>query len=79
MRHLGDDDWSDITENQEKILAFIEKRSEKGLPPPTRGEIAEHLKFKSANAAQEHLELLERKGRIKLLPGIARGITLVKP
>lgn len=78
MRHLGDDDWSDLTENQEKILAFIENRSANGLPPPTKAEIAEHLKFKSANAAHENLLTLEKKGYIKLIRGISRGITLVR-
>ncbi|MGB5543659.1 MAG: transcriptional repressor LexA, partial [Gammaproteobacteria bacterium] len=44
--------------------------------PPTRAEIALALGFKSANAAEDHLRALERKGAIELLPGASRGIRL---
>jgi repressor LexA len=44
--------------------------------PPTRAEIAGILKFKSANAAEEHLRALARKGAIELVPGASRGIRL---
>jgi repressor LexA len=44
--------------------------------PPTRAEIAKTLKFRSVNAAEEHLRALERKGVIELLPGMSRGIRL---
>ena len=36
--------------------------------PPTRAEIAEALGFKSANAAEEHLRALQRKGVLELRP-----------
>ena len=49
--------------------------AEQGLPP-TRAEIAEALGFKSANAAEEHLRALQRKGVIELRPGASRGIQL---
>lgn len=78
MRHLGDDDWTDLNESQEKALDFIESCIDIGLPP-TRAEIAQHLDFRSRNAAQELLVALESKGRIQLLPRIARGIKLVGP
>jgi repressor LexA len=44
--------------------------------PPTRAEIARALGFKSANAAEEHLRALQRKGVLELLPGASRGIQL---
>jgi repressor LexA len=44
--------------------------------PPTRAEIARELGFKSANAAEEHLRALQRKGVIELIPGASRGIQL---
>ena len=44
--------------------------------PPTRAEIATALGFKSANAAEEHLKALKRKGVIDLVPGTSRGIQL---
>jgi repressor LexA len=44
--------------------------------PPTRAEIARELGFKSANAAEEHLKALAKKGVIEILPGTSRGIKL---
>jgi len=44
--------------------------------PPTRAEIAAHLGFRSANAAEEHLRALQRKGCIQLIAGTSRGIQL---
>jgi repressor LexA len=44
--------------------------------PPTRAEIADALDFRSANAAEEHLRALARKGAIELIPGTSRGIRL---
>ena len=44
--------------------------------PPTRAEIAKELGFKSANAAEEHLRALARKGCIEMVPGASRGIRL---
>ena len=44
--------------------------------PPTRAEIATELGFKSANAAEEHLQALARKGVIELVGGTSRGIRL---
>src|SRR5262245_7565853 len=44
--------------------------------PPTRAEIARELGFRSANAAEEHLRALARKGVIALVPGTSRGIQL---
>jgi repressor LexA len=49
--------------------------AETGMPP-TRVEIARELGFKSANAAEEHLRALQRKGVLELLPGASRGIQL---
>jgi repressor LexA len=44
--------------------------------PPTRAEIAFQLGFRSANAAEEHLRALQRKGCIQLIAGASRGIRL---
>lgn len=50
--------------------------SETGMPP-TRAEIAQKLGFKSANAAEEHLKALAKKGVIEIMPGTSRGIRLL--
>jgi repressor LexA len=67
---------SDLTPRQTEVLRLIQRAiSESGMPP-TRAEIAEELGFRSANAAEEHLRALARKGVIALIPGASRGIQL---
>ncbi|MFO1407281.1 MAG: transcriptional repressor LexA [Steroidobacteraceae bacterium] len=66
----------DLTPRQRQVLRFIQDVvSEHGIPP-TRAEIAEALGFKSANAAEEHLRAMQRKGVLELRPGASRGIVL---
>jgi repressor LexA len=65
-----------LTPRQRQVLRFIQDSlDEQGLPP-TRAEIATALGFKSANAAEDHLRALQRKGVIDLMPGASRGIQL---
>src|SRR5215831_11256311 len=67
---------SDLTPRQTQILRLIQRfMAETGMPP-TRAEIAQELGFRSANAAEEHLRALARKGVIALVPGTSRGIQL---
>ena len=65
-----------LTARQAEILALIQDFMERSGFPPTRAEIAAQLGFKSANAAEEHLRALERKGILDILPGASRGIQL---
>ena len=66
----------DLTPRQRQVLRFIQDSlDEQGLPP-TRAEIAAALGFRSANAAEEHLRALQRKGVLDLMPGASRGIQL---
>ncbi len=67
---------SDLTPRQTEILRLIQSRIADSGMPPTRAEIARELGFKSANAAEEHLRALQRKGVISLIPGASRGIQL---
>ena len=65
-----------LTPRQSQILQMIQEFiSESGMPP-TRAEIARELGFKSANAAEDHLRALQRKGVLELVPGASRGIQL---
>ena len=66
----------DLTPRQRQVLRFIQDAVIDNGMPPTRAEIAEALGFKSANAAEEHLRALQRKGVLDLLPGASRGIQL---
>ena len=66
----------DLTPRQKQILQLVQRTMHESGMPPTRAEIAKTLKFRSVNAAEEHLRALERKGVIELLPGMSRGIRL---
>lgn len=66
----------DLTPRQTEILSFIQEFMDESGMPPTRAEIARALGFRSANAAEEHLRALQRKGVLELLPGASRGIQL---
>ena len=65
-----------LTPRQSQILEMIQDFIAENGMPPTRAEIARELGFKSANAAEEHLRALQRKGVLELLPGASRGIQL---
>ena len=67
---------AELTPRQRQVLELIRQNIEETGMPPTRAEIAQALNFRSANAAEEHLRALERKGAILLLPGASRGIQL---
>ena len=68
-----------LTPRQEEVLQLIKDTMSQTGMPPTRAEIARQLGFKSANAAEEHLKALARKGVIEILPGTSRGIKLNIP
>ena len=69
---------ADLTARQTEIFEFIQSFIEDTGMPPTRAEMARELGFRSANAAEEHLRALKRKGVIELLPGTSRGIRLLE-
>ncbi len=66
-----------LTARQQEILEFIRTFLEEEGFPPTRAEIANALGFRSANAAEDHLKALERKGAVEVLSGTSRGIRLI--
>ncbi len=66
-----------LTPRQAEVLALIRFAVQQTGMPPTRAEIASELGFKSANAAEEHLKALARKGVIRMMPGTSRGIQLL--
>ena len=65
-----------LTSRQQQILELVQSAIERTGAPPTRAEIASELGFRSANAAEEHLQALARKGVIELVSGTSRGIRL---
>ncbi|MCX5462906.1 transcriptional repressor LexA [Alcaligenes parafaecalis] len=66
-----------LTARQQQVLDIIRSEIERTGFPPTRAEIAQVLGFKSANAAEDHLKALARKGAIELTAGASRGIRLL--
>ncbi len=68
----------ELTERQEDVLLFVQYYIESEGFPPTRNEIAQAMNYQSANAAQDHLNAIERKGWIELKPRISRGIRLIQ-
>jgi len=68
-----------LTERQQQILDLIRHKIARTGFPPTRAEIARSLGFRSANAAEDHLRALARKGAIELTAGASRGIRLLVP
>ena len=69
-------DLPKLTARQQQILELIQSAIANTGSPPTRAEIATELGFKSANAAEEHLQALARKSAIELVSGTSRGIRL---
>ena len=69
-------DGTKLTARQQQILELIQNAINNTGAPPTRAEIAAELGFRSANAAEEHLQALARKGAIELVSGTSRGIRL---
>ena len=67
-----------LTPRQNEVLELIKECMQQTGMPPTRAEIAMRLGFKSANAAEEHLKALARKGVIHIMPGTSRGIQLLQ-
>ena len=65
-----------LTARQEQVLDVIRRHIDASGMPPTRADIARELGFRSANAAEEHLKALARKGAIEIVPGASRGIRL---
>ena len=67
-----------LTARQQQVMDVIKSSIEATGMPPTRADIARELGFKSANAAEEHLKALAKKGVIELVAGASRGIRLTE-
>lgn len=65
-----------LTARQAQVLNLVRRAILATGRPPTRAELAQALGFRSANAAEDHLKALARKGYLKLTAGSSRGIQL---
>jgi repressor LexA len=66
-----------LTARQKEVLRFISEFIENNKYPPTRSELSAHFGFRSPNAAEAHLRVLEKKAVINIARGVSRGITLL--
>jgi repressor LexA len=66
-----------LTKRQREVFDFIVAEiRDRGIPPTVR-EIGKHFGITSPNGVIFHLKVFARKGYIKHLPDIARGIVVV--
>jgi len=69
---------SKLTSTQEDVLSFLKHfLLEKGFPPTLR-EIASHFGLRGPKAPQKTLQILEKKGYIRRVPGGSRAIEMLK-
>lgn len=66
-----------LTGAQQKVMDFILRFRKIQGYPPTRREINMHFGWSSPNAASQHLRLMERKGYVRLIDNISRGIEIL--
>jgi repressor LexA len=66
-----------LTERQRQIFEFIKDTVLDNGMPPTVAEIAAAMGVSSTNGIRGHLQALERKGAIELVPNASRGIRLL--
>jgi repressor LexA len=66
-----------LTERQKEILDFIRETVAASGMPPTVAEITAAMGVSSTNGIRGHLQALERKGAIELIPNASRGIRLL--
>jgi len=68
-----------LTSTQKKVLDFVKDYlGGKGFPPTLR-EIASHFRLKGPKAPQKTLNILERKGYLRRVPGSSRAIEILNP
>jgi repressor LexA len=69
----------DLTQRQQQILDFLATTHHaRGVFPSLR-EIAAHFRFRSMNAAADHVRALRRKGVLEHEPRRARALRLTSP
>jgi repressor LexA len=68
----------ELTETQQSVLTFLEKRQEQGELPPTVREICDHFGYGSTRSAADHLNALQKKGFLTRDKKSARGLRLTR-
>lgn len=68
---------SALTPIQQEVFSFIVAYRQKRGYPPTRQEIIDGFGWKSPTSAQQHLREIQRKGYVRLIDNISRGIEIL--
>ena len=66
-----------VTERQQEILDFIVSETRTRGFPPTLREIGSQFGIRSTKGVNDHLEALERKGKIKRQKDLSRAIEVI--
>jgi len=66
-----------LTERQRQVLEYIRETVAFSGMPPTVAEITAAMGVSSTNGIRGHLQALERKGAVELIPNASRGIRLL--
>ena len=64
-----------LTAKQQAILDYVRDNTE--AASPTCRQIAQAFGFRSPHAVTVHLDALEKKGRIRRVPGRSRNIEVI--
>lgn len=68
-----------LTVTQSKVLAFVEDFSALSGHSPTLKEIAQNFGWSSVSTAQQHIAVLQKKGRLARVPNSPRSVHVTKP
>jgi repressor LexA len=66
-----------LTPTQEKVFDFLRDFLRRKGFPPTLREIASHFGLRGPKGPQKTLNILERKGYIRKVPGVSRAIEIL--
>jgi len=66
-----------LSPRQQQVLRLISQFMTRHGLPPTRADLARALRLRNRQGIDQHLRAIERKGYLRLEPGIARGIRLL--
>jgi repressor LexA len=68
-----------LTRRQQQVLEFIRDNQQQAGVVPSLREIAAHFRFRSMNAAADHVRALRRKGRLGGQTRRARAFQVITP
>ena len=67
-----------LTDRQKAVLDTIRSHIKRRGIPPTRAELAKELQIANQAGVDRYLGVLEKKGWLRLFPGVERGIHLLR-